>query len=235
MQRVLVSLSVVAAVAGVGGCADSGDEAILVMSNVIAGDNCTTTTGAQTVLSHGSLDVLLPSSYLFFANLKSRITALVGQEDQRTIIVTGANVDIAFPNSTLFSATELAQLSTDRLTRFRVPFSTIITPGGTSTAPFEMIPEPLIERIIAKVDLSKRFRLETLTTFTVLGNMSGENVTSQPFTYAVTIGNQLSVNITGNCSALASGFVARTGYSCNPAQDGVIDCCLNGSLVCPAK
>ena len=235
MQRVLVSLCVVAAVAGVGGCADSGDEAILVMSNIVAGDNCTSSAGTQTVLSHGSLDVVVPTDYVFFANLKSRITALVEQVDQRTIIVDGANVDIAFPNSTLFSAAELAQLSTAGLTRFQVAFSTPLPPGGTASVPFNMIPQALVERIAAKVDLSKAFRLETLATFTVLGKMSGERVTSQPFTYAVTLGNQISVNITGNCSALPTGFVARPGYSCNPFQDGVVDCCLNGGLVCPAK
>jgi hypothetical protein len=233
MQRLLASC-VIAAVAGAGGCADSGDEAILVQSNVIAGDNCTTTAGTQTVLAHGSLDLLLPSGYLFFADLKSRITALVGQEDQRTIIVTGANIDIAFPGSTLFSAAELTDLRTQNLTHFKAPFSTLITPGGTSTVPFEMVPEALVERIIAKADLSKRFRLEALATFSIVGNMSGESVSSQPFTYAVTIGNQVSVNITGNCSALATGFIPRKGYSCNPAQDGIIDCCLDGNLVCPA-
>jgi len=235
MQRVLVSLSVVAAVASVGGCAASGDEAILVMSNVVAGDNCTTTTGTQTVLAHGSLELVVPTSYVFFANLKSRITALTGQEDQRTISVWGANVDITFPNSTLFSADELAQLRTDALTRFRAPSDTFLTPGGTATAPFDIIPQGLVERIAAKVDLSQEFRLETIATLTVVGTMSGGDVTSQPFAYPVTIGNQISVHITGNCSALASDFTARQGYSCNPYQDGVIDCCLNGGLVCPAE
>jgi hypothetical protein len=206
---------------------------MILLANVLADDNCTTTAGTQTVISHGSLDVLVPSGYLFFAEVKSRITALVGQEDQRTIHVTGANVDIAFPGSTLFSAAELTDLGI--LTHFKTPASGPVLPGGTSTVQLEIIPQPLVERIAAKVDLSKRFRIEALVTFSVVGDMSGEHVSSQPFTYAVTIGNQVSINITGNCSAQPTGFMPRTGYSCNKYQDGIVDCCLDGILVCPDK
>lgn len=232
MQRLLASC-VIAAVAGAGGCADSGDEGMILLSNVLADDNCTTTAGAQTVISHGSLDVLVPSPYYFFAEVKSRITALVGQEDQRTIQVTGANVDIAFPGSTLFSASELTDLRTQNLTRFKALGSVPVNPGATSTVQLAIIPQALVERIAAKVDLSQRFRIEALVTFSVVGDMSGEHVSSQPFTYAVTIGNQVAINITGNCSAQPTGFMPRTGYSCNRFQDGIIDCCLDGILVCP--
>jgi hypothetical protein len=227
---------VVAAVV-LGGCAAGGDEAILVLSDVLADTSCATTaSGTQTVLSHGTLDVVLESSgYLFFADLKSRITALDGQEDQRTIIVTGANVDVTFPGSTLFSAAELADLKAKNFTHFFESFSTAIAPAGTATAPFILIPQGLVDQITTKADLSKEFRLEALGTFTVLGNMSGEKVQSQEFSYGVTIGNFVTVRDNGACANLASGFVAKTGYACNPAQDGTIDCCTSGgALVCPA-
>jgi hypothetical protein len=236
MRRVSVCLGMFALA---GGCtADSGDESILVYKNVHAGDNCTTSAAInETGWSHGGLDLLLPSAYIFVAQLKSRVTAELGQEDQRTIFTSGANIDITFPGSTLFSAAELAELRTAGLTHYRDPFVAPIAPnGGISDVPFQLVPEELVERIIAKADLNQRFRLETLATFTVVGDMAGGSVASQPFAYAITIGNGVSINVTGSCSTLATGFSARTGYSCNPAQDGVIDCCTAaGGLVCPAE
>jgi hypothetical protein len=235
MRRVSVCLGIFALA---GGCtADSGDESILVYKNVHAGDDCTTSAAInETGWSHGGLDVLLPSAYIFVAQLKSRVTAEDGQEDQRTIFTSGANIDITFPGSTLFSDAELADLRTAGLTHYRDPFVAPIAPnGGVTDVPFQLVPEELVERIIKKADLNQRFRLETLATFTVVGDMSGGSVSSQPFAYAITIGNGVSINVTGSCSMLATDFSARTGYSCNPAQDGVIDCCTApGGLVCPA-
>jgi hypothetical protein len=241
MLRQVVFSALITGIAGaslLGGCAAGGDEAILVLSNVLAGDNCTTTAGgSQTVLGHGSLETLLVSDgYLFFADLKSRITALEGQEDQRTIIVTGANVDVTFPGSTLFSDADLADLRAKNLTHFNQAVSTAITPnGGTATIPFILIPSSLVDRIVAKAGTGN-FRIEALATFTMLGSMSGERVESQAFSYGVTIGTFLTVIDNGPCAGISSSFVARVGYSCNPAQDGLIDCCEAGNaLSCPAK
>ena len=241
-RQVVFSALVSTFVAGsalVAGCAADGDDSILVLSNVRADDMCVTTaTGTQTVISHGSLDTVLTpflKGYLFFADLKSRITALDGAEDQRTIIVTGVNVDITFPGSTLFSTAELADLRAQNLTHFNESASTVLTPnGGLATLPFQLVPESLVERIVAKV-AGKAFALEANAVFTVLGDMSGQKVASQAFSYGVTIGTNVVVNNVGACSGLQSTFVANKGYACNPVQDGELDCCTSGSgLVCPA-
>jgi len=195
---------------------------------------------AEVTRSHGNLDLLLNNGYLFIAQMKSRITALAGQEDQRTIIIQGANIDVSFPGSTLFSDTELADLKAMHLTQFRQTFSNALTPnGGIADAGFTLIPGELAARIRAKVDLTQRFRLEAQTTFTIDGVMSGAVVTSQPFSYSVTIGNGVAVNILGNCPLPTGTANPRTGYACNPGQDGVVDCCLTGPLsttipTCPA-
>lgn len=227
------------ALTGAAGCADSGDEAIMVMKNVHPDDeDCVSTAAANEVgIARGSLEVLVPSGYLFFAQLKSRITALAGQEDQRTIFTSGANVDITFPGSEFFDATELAELRERNLTRFKQPFVTPISPnGGLTDVPFDLIPEALVEEIAIKADLTKRFRIEAQATFTVIGEMAGGEVTSQPYTYGVTIGNNVSINNVGACAGLADGFMAQTGYACNPFQDGVVDCCTSGNnLLCPAR
>jgi hypothetical protein len=247
MQRRNVAPLGLALVALAGGCvADSGDGGILVLRNVVADAMCSTLGNSTEVSrSHGTLDLLAGSGYVFIAQMKSRITALVGQEDQRTIITSGANVDVAFPGSTLFSDTELADLKSAALTHFKSPFSQVIFPnGGISDGFFELIPGELVRRIAAKFDLSKRNQIEAVATFTIVGDMSGETVTSQPFSYAVTIGNELTVNILGTCP-LAKATMVRTGYACNAAQDGEVDCCASrksdtdrtvvpGSLSCPA-
>jgi hypothetical protein len=175
------------------------------------------------------------SGYVFVAQLKSRITALVGQEDQRTIFTSGANVDIKFPNSTFFSDTELTDLQNANLTHFKQPFTVPIVPGGISDVPFDLIPDALAERIAVKAGTASNFRLEALATFTVVGDMSGGDVSSQPFTYAVTIGNAIVVFNRGACSSLPDSFQARVGYACNLSQDDALDCCENGtSFTCPA-
>lgn len=249
MQRRNVAPLGVALVALVGGCvADSGDGGILVLRNVVADATCSTLGNAAEVSrSHGNLDLLLGRGYLFIAQMKSRITALAGQEDQRTIITSGANVDVTFPGSTLFSEAELADLKSSALTHFKSPFSQVIFPnGGISDGFFDLIPGELVRRIAAKSDLSKLVRIEAIATFTIVGDMSGETVTSQPFSYAVTIGNELTVKIVGTCPR-PSTTMPNTGYACNAAQDGVVDCCATrsgtsptdrsivpGSLFCPA-
>jgi hypothetical protein len=229
----------------VAGCAaDSNDSSILVLKNVHADTTCTTT-GLQTETSipHGSLDILLPTDYLFIAQMESRIVSAVAQVDQRTIISKFAKVDIAFPNSTLFSAAELADMQTAGLTHFRSNFSTPILPNdGIADGGFVMIPAGLAQKVLAKSGLTgftdtHSFRLEAEATFTVEGDMSGTTVNSQPFTYGVTLGNFTSISILPQvCPVAATGTTLRTGYACNPLQDGVVDCCLNsdGSIACPA-
>jgi len=228
-------------VALLGGClADSGDESIIVMKNVHAvGEDCVASNEAGELgTSRGTLDLLMPSGYVFVAQLKSRITASdIDDKDQRTIFTSGANVDISFPGSTLFTDSELTQLSAMGLTRFRQPFVVPITPnGGIADVPFVAIPEQLVELIASKVDLSKKYRLEALVSFTVRGQLANGDVSSQPFAYAVTIGNGLVVNVLGECSSISSAATVRTGYSCNPGQDGVVDCCVTNAdtLMCPA-
>jgi hypothetical protein len=231
--------------AGLAGCAaDSADGSILVLKNVHADTTCATT-GLPTEPSvpHGSLDILIPTNYLFIAQMESRIVAATDQIDQRTIITKFAKVDVTFPNSTLFSAAELTDLQTQGLTHFRSNFSSPILPNdGTSDGAFVLIPQGLVEKVLTKSGITgptdnTEFRLEAEATFTIEGDMSGNTVGSQPFTYGVTLGNRVTVSILPTlCPVPATGTTVRTGYACNALQDGVVDCCLDkaGGLNCPA-
>jgi hypothetical protein len=220
------------------GCdADGADGGILVLKNVHADTDCIATSlDTETASSHGTLDIQGITSYLFIAQMRSRITALDGQEDQRTIITTGAKVDVTFPNSTLFSETEIADLRAQGLTHFKSLFSVPIAPNdGLSDGPFTLIPEGLVEKVAAKIAPGSTTRLETLSTFTIEGDMSGTTVTSQPFSYAVTLGRGITAASLGTCP-LPTGTSVREGYACNPFQDGIVDCCTvaGGALQCPA-
>jgi hypothetical protein len=240
----LAVASSAAVLAVLGGCtADSNDSSILVLKNVHPDTTCVTT-GLITEASvpHGSLDILIPSDYLFIAQMESRIVATDAQVDQRTIITKFAKVDVAFPNTTLFSAAELADMKTAGLTHFRSNFSAPVLPNdGISDGAFVLIPSALVEKVLAKSGLTgfndfTEFRLEVEATFTIEGDMSGSTVNSQPFTYGVTLGNHTSISILPAQCPVASGATLRTGYACNALQDGVVDCCLdtNGLLNCPA-
>ena len=244
--RIVSSLGVIAAVSGAivaagagAGCvaADGTDGGILVLKNVAADSMCKVTVSeTETGISHGSLDLLVPTGYLFIAQMKSRITALAGQEDQRIIFVHGAKVDIEFPNTTLFSADELAQLKSMGLTHYESPFSASISPnGGLTDAGFTLIPGALTQKVAEKVGKGNPLRLEAVATFTIEGDMSGQTVTSQRFSFPVTLGFNVVYRSVGSCPLPSSFGMPRTGYACNASQDGIVDCCTDAlGLVCPA-
>jgi hypothetical protein len=227
-------LAVVLAVAGATGCvANGGDEGIIVLKNVLPGANCTVNPSVtETAIVQGALDVQLGGGYLFFAQLKSRITAGTGQEDARRIITRGANVDISFSDPNFFTADELKALDTKHLLHFMSPFSIDVAPnGGLADVPFLLIPPELTVAIAAKTFTS----VVAQTTFKVVGSLAGGDVTSQAYPYSVTIFAKGLLHNAGNCSDLATSFVPRVANSCNPGQDGLVDCCADsGGLMCPA-
>ena len=225
---------------GVVGCeANGGDEGLFVTKNVAPmGTTCAfSASESEPFFSHGAVTTALgPTAYLINPQIKSRITALDTEVDQKTVITTGADIDVSFADSSVAAGID------DSLLHFRQVFSAPIAPNdGITDAGFILLPEELVTAIGA-VGGAGRFEIEVITAFTVRGNMSGEDVSSQQFTYAVTVGNDLvtntvpsTVDMNGNCHA-NTGIVIRTGNPCNITQDEVVDCCVNGdgSFTCPA-
>ncbi|HEY6177439.1 MAG TPA: hypothetical protein VIX73_23440 [Kofleriaceae bacterium] len=226
--------------AALAGCAaNGGDEGLVVLKNVVP----TATTGGcsfssqatETSLVRGALDVRAHTGYLFIAQLESRITALAGQESQRTIFTRGANVDISFSDPNLFSAAELADLNAKNALHFMAPFTAPLSPnGGITDVLFELIPADVALALDAKTTFSSTV---AQTSFTVVGDLAGGDVTSQKFQYPVTVVSGGLVNELGACSTVSSSFTPRVGNPCNPGQDGIVDCCTdtNNHQVCPAK
>jgi hypothetical protein len=222
---------------GATGClASGGDESMLVLKNVMPASGCTFSPAeTETGITHGALDVQGRTGYLFTAQIKSRVTADAGQQDQRTILITGANVDIAFPGSMLFTAADLDDLKARTLTHFKSLFASPLTPnGGLLDAQFELIPAELAAAIAARKGFGS---VVALATFKVVGAFPGDDSeqTSQAYQYPVTIVEQGLVVDRGPCAQLATAFMPRTGNACNPVQDFVVDCCSNATVrLCPA-
>jgi hypothetical protein len=236
----LVRLLGIAALAA--GCsANGGDESILVLKNVAPP---TTTTGGaciftpaetEAVIVHGTLDTSFGTGYEFTAQLKSRITADTGQEDQRTILLRGANIDLTFVDPNAVTADELKILKNTGFLHFMSAFSAPLAPnGGLFDASFELIPPEITGLLDSKPGFTSTV---IAATFTVTGDLAGSTVSSQPFQYAVTLGKQILTNDKGPCASLPTTFMGRVGNTCFFGQDFVVDCCEGSSpmmLVCPA-
>lgn len=233
MQRALMTVLVLGTL---GACADSGDEGMLLTRNVAPdGTSCSFTADpTEPFFSEGQWSILDPGGYLFHPQIQSRITALMGEELQRTIVVEGANIDLQVVDP------DLAGFFDDSLTHFSTPFSAPLPPLGTADGEFQLIPHAFIDTLLANdTDLTSAqppaFDMQIIATITVFGTMSGEQVTSQPFVYGVTLGNNIVVQDLGMCPLdIQSSDVAK-GNACNPFQDGLITCCeQGGGLLCPA-
>jgi len=226
---VLVSSSVAA-------CATDGGESIIVLKNVVPGTNCTfTASETEGFVTHGTLDISSDAPYLFAGQMKSRIIlnadptgtgATTSDIDAKTIFLRSANIDLAFPG------TMPAGLPAN-LTHFKKLFSAVLRPAAITDATFELIPAELAKAILAT---NPTTNIEVEATFTVIGDLGGDTVSSQPFVFPVTLGIGTSRNNAGACP-LPKGTVLRTGNVCNAAQDGFIDCCTDAAtntLTCPA-
>ncbi|HEU0037573.1 MAG TPA: hypothetical protein VFQ53_43480 [Kofleriaceae bacterium] len=231
-MRSLVPILIPLVGAAIGCAADNGDEGIFVIKNVAPSNGACEFTGDENepFVAHGALDIATPAPYLFVAQMKSRVTAEEGQEDARTIITSHANVDITFPANP-----ELADLEgVDGLTHFKSLFTAPLVPnGGVTDAGFTLIPAAVGQELAARGITGP---VEAVGTFTIIGDMSGAEQTSNQFSFGVTLGKNIVINVLGTCDTVPMSFTGRQGNACNFAQDGIVDCCTrtDGSLACPA-
>jgi hypothetical protein len=244
MQRPIAALRIpglvgLVGLAALGGCvANGGDESILVIKAVapLFADNgvCRfTLLDDEGGLTHGTLDVTSGFGYQLIAQLKSRITASIDQEDARTIFLRGANVDLTFPDAGALS-TQIAALQSQGLLHFMAPFSASLPPDGVLVdVPFELIPAGVAAALNGAAGFTSTV---VQATFTVVGDLASGNASSQAFRYSVTLGKQILIADLGPCSTVSRFFMPRTGNVCYPGQDFPIDCCESAptALVCPA-
>jgi hypothetical protein len=199
------------------GCANTGDEGMFIVNNTAPpiGTVCTLTGDpAQAFLAHGSIVANAPSGYLLTPLLKSRVDALAGHEDQRTIHVGGANIVLSRADT----AGNLSQVAT-----YTSLFSGSLDPLATANFAFELVPASQLA-VTTNTELSA-----DITAFGMLGN---DMIEAEPFTYAVTVcTNCITINH-GDCATAMPAV--RTGDPCNVFQDGQVDCCMSATgLLCP--
>lgn len=222
------------------GCVDGGDEGLTVISNS-ASDTCSFTgEKSQPFRAHGTIWTGSPSGYVFTPLIESRITAIEGgDEAQRSIAITGANVSLEVKAATLendgtFTATTVNL--TKEQSQFSQLFSAPLPPSGTVNVLFELIPRQTLAAIGAVAGTSA-LEAEVLATIRVFGRFNGNDIESAPFQFPVTVCTDCVVNNLGSCTDF-SGTARNTGNACNAFQDGVIDCCESalrpGQLLCPA-
>lgn len=244
MRSFTIPLTLLAAL-GAGCVDDSSDGGIFVSKAVAVGETCSfSSTATEAFLPHGVLSVFSTGGYQLFPQMTSRITATDTQIDQRTIILQGARVDIEITDDELAGELDLQQLQDDGITKFQSRFTAPLLPnGGVTDGAIEAITPELIDAIAAvrpdlKNTASNRevFRTELLAHVTVFGDMAGDEITSQKFTFPVTLCNDCVVNILGPCD-LPAGTTPSEGNACNAFQDGTVDCCVEatGALTCPGR
>ncbi|HET9987423.1 MAG TPA: hypothetical protein VFQ65_02865, partial [Kofleriaceae bacterium] len=116
------------------GCADKGDEGFFIRNNTAPPASACTFTGdpGQPFIASGAISYMSPQGYVFTPLLESRITAVMGQEAERTIHLEGANVTLtAAPGGTTQKFTAL--------------FSGSLAPNsGTANVSFELLPKSSI-------------------------------------------------------------------------------------------
>jgi hypothetical protein len=226
------------------GCvADSGGEGFVILNNTaVPADSCSLTGDAgQAFLAHGQINSSSPAGYLLTPLFESAITATADQTLQRTILLSGANVELSVVAMTVThgdgsvtNPTPPELSGTDA--KFRVLFSGSLPPGGTANFAFEVLPVSTMHTIMAAAGAGDgdSVNAEVTAKVTADGTMGGDRVDSSPFTYPITVCNDCVLVNHGACADFMG--TARTGNACNPFQDGPIDCCTDdtGALVCPA-
>lgn len=246
MRPLLLSLLTITTVAC---AASSGDEGFVVLNNQVPGEGCTLSPDSSGMFqSRGLLFLNSPNPYVMTPVIQSRISALEGQDLQRTIALRGARVELEISGITLsdpgtgavstleFSDAEIAALQADGSLRFTSLFSAPLAPAGTTAATFDAVSFGALAAIRAKVGMTNQaVHAQIVSKATLFGDLGGDEIEGVPFVYPITVCNDCIVNTIAQCP-VPVGTTVRTGNACNAFQDGNVDCCTqpDGRLLCPA-
>ena len=217
---------------GLAACAsDTGDESMFLSKNVAPGDGCIfTATATELFNPHGAYSLFARRGYDLFPQVVSTISATETTVEQRTIQIRGARVDLAMADGSAVNAP----------THFESLFAAPVPPnGGLADGAFELIPTSFAAAVAAANNITPAttsvFKAEVIAKVVLFGDLTGTEVLSQEFQYPVTLCNDCVTNIVGTCPLPSTAVVTNVGNSCNPYQDGYVDCCSSGNnVICPA-
>lgn len=230
LPRTLLLTSLPLALA-LGACVDDNADSGLTVLYVAAPESgCEYITPAPNFMVSGTIDTNAGHGYLLAPEVRNDITLLDGEaKSPKTVFVTGAEVEIAFYDTTLFTTAELAEMRTSGLTRFRVPVSGSVEPsGGTTIFPFTAVPTELIAAVAPKIPAPSAGnptpRVTLDVQFRLAGTRGGSSLESNLFHYPVDVCTDCLYHFLGKCvdSAYAQ---AEVGGVCRPLQDGHLECC----------
>ena len=228
----------------VAGCAQNGGESLLILHDSLPALGCVLSAqDSDTFTTSGVIDISSSQGYVFTPLIENVVLAANDvnhpvDPSYRIATVSGAEVELTFPNASLFTTDELTQLNDAGLLKFTAPFSMTIPPDdGLGVASFEIVPAQLIQAIGMKAITATQPQL-VIAKITAIGNIADSNVQSQAFSFPITVCNGCQEVDNGLCSSF-SGTATRVGGPCNPKQDGAVDCCEPTpgatTLTCPAS
>lgn len=229
------------------GCANTGDEGMIVLNNTAVTDSCSLSGAAdQPFISHGEIFAFAPTGYFLTPLIQSRLTTEIGGSGsgsstvdplQKTIFLKGADISLTLVATSVITAGQyqVTQNNTS-LPKFSVLFSGSLPPDGTVNVGFEVIPPYVMQSIIGMsgADLAASdVRAEVSAEVTIKGDVGGDSISASPFTFPISVCTDCVVQNLGACPVTGT---PATGNPCNPYQDGAIGCCTDASnnLVCPA-
>lgn len=205
--------------------ADGGDEGFSIAHNLVPGENCMVSPGAA-FNSRGTIDIEGTNGYVLTPEIQSRITAEDGASvAQRTIVLRGARVEV-------LDVTGGAEVSIGKFTSL---FSASVEPLGATGVAFDIITPQMLTGYLSTVTAENRVQLlAKVTPYGALGG-SGEEFDGVQFQYPVTVCRGCVAQNVGACPLPSNAVIIDRSHSCNPFQDGFVQCCdANGTLICPA-
>ena len=205
---------------------------------------CVIPTNPGVYQGEGTLDVAVAqqsfgSAYFFFPLIENNLPAAPsGSIDPNQIQLSGFQVDITnIPGAGLPAPIQNVLDNAGALAHYQVPWSGGVDAGGGHlSAAVSAFPVALAQQMAAAGGLGSDPSNVVQLNISALGTTNnGQHMTSDPFHFPLHICSGCLVANSGNIPACPFSAPAEfTGNECNPAQDGVVDCCTqNGSLVCP--
>ncbi|MBA3819097.1 MAG: hypothetical protein H0X17_09420 [Deltaproteobacteria bacterium] len=231
MQRLSYCVLILGLSGAAAGCADTGDEGIVIRHNLVPAAGCALNPGGM-FTSRGTIELDSPNPYVLTPEIESRITATEGNFSQRTIALRGARVDVEVASITVDNVA--APVPTLTNTSFTSLFSASLEPLGTTAASFDAVSATLLGELASQVTATGNVRIQLVATAKVFGDLGGSEIESVPFIYPITVCTDCVAISLGACP-LALGTQLRAGNPCNIFQDGNVDCCLDANMnkVCP--
>lgn len=230
-RPLLSSLCAATLVAGFAGCApEGGDKVVLITNNVAAPvDTCVLTVSeAGPFRSSGIVDVLFPGAYFMLPQIENLATSNDGTLiSNRTFFAEGFRVVLSSPDAATHAV--IGSLS------YSIPKGFTVAPDGGGFIASLRLLEPSVIELIAPTIPPNRPAI-VIASVELIGNMGGDQVTSNKFEYPIEFCVGCLIRDLGPCDQLDPAFTLTIkGNACNPGQDDAVQCCtVPGNYVCPA-